>query len=446
VAYSYPAAGSARPHTPSSIGGASYSYDANGNLTGGGGRTYTWNAENLPLSVSQTSGSESYSYDADGERVKVVRGSTTTVYLEGLWEEPVGGAPKLYYSFNGQAVVLYTSSPSAFTYLHSDHLGSVSVATDGNHAVVSQQEYDPWGQVRSGGVPQTALNYTGQRLDGTLLLYYHARLYDPGLGRFVSADSIVPGAASGKGGGAATLGADSSSQLAPLTVDFHEPGFVSRLNGETAFRQQKGFFFQLSDEDKQKAGSPWGPANPQALNRYSYVLNNPMRYMDPTGHTTRCKEIGGVNFCVGGIVTNRSSHDIAVIGDIPLLDAHGKVVRDAKGNIVYQEDVKVILHPGESSLDYNMVDADFIQPYNGVSIDGHDSDEVYKLLDMQAVIVYDNPLTGGVSVYDMGLGWLIEVIQNGINADIGGWRSVDPVNIPKCALNEINDPECTHKT
>ena len=56
---------------------------------------------------------------------------------------------------------------------------------------VSQQEFDPWGKVRSGYVPQTRLNYTGQRLDDTGLLYYHARYYDPGLGRFVSPDSIV---------------------------------------------------------------------------------------------------------------------------------------------------------------------------------------------------------------------------------------------------------------
>jgi len=26
------------------------------------------------------------------------------------------------------------------------------------------------------------------------------------------------------------------------------------------------------------------PADPQSLNRYSYVLNNPLRFVDPTGH------------------------------------------------------------------------------------------------------------------------------------------------------------------
>jgi RHS repeat-associated protein len=101
--------------------------------------------------------------------------------------------------------------------------------------------------VRSGNISQTGLNYTGQRLDGTGLLYYRARYYDPKLARFVSTDSIVPGAVSGAGGGAATLGLDSSSQLTPLTVDFHEPGFVTTLSGENAFRQDKGFWFQLSD-------------------------------------------------------------------------------------------------------------------------------------------------------------------------------------------------------
>lgn len=29
------------------------------------------------------------------------------------------------------------------------------------------------------------------------------------------------------------------------------------------------------------------PANPQTLNRYSYVLNNPLKYVDPTGHEVK---------------------------------------------------------------------------------------------------------------------------------------------------------------
>jgi hypothetical protein len=97
----------------------------------------------------------------------------------------------------------------------------------------------------------------------------------------------VPGRASGQGGMAATLGQDTGSALRPLTTDFHEPGFASGLAQEDAFTQAKGFRFQLSDHDKQQGDGAkwqWGPQNPQALNRYSYVLDNPLRYTDPTGH------------------------------------------------------------------------------------------------------------------------------------------------------------------
>ena len=46
-------------------------------------------------------------------------------------------------------------------------LGSVSFATSASGSATSQQDFDAWGAVRSGGISATSLNYTGQRLDST---------------------------------------------------------------------------------------------------------------------------------------------------------------------------------------------------------------------------------------------------------------------------------------
>jgi len=178
--YNYPATGSARPHAVSSVTSATgmitYTYDLNGNMTGRGGLLTTWDYENRPLTISTSSGSESYAYDADGERVKVVACSTTTVYLGGLWEETSAGATKAYYTFGGQIVAMRNSSdPDPVSYLHGDHLGSVSVASGAGASNKGSQRFDPWGKVIAGALSQTRKNYTGQYLDTTGLLYYHAR-------------------------------------------------------------------------------------------------------------------------------------------------------------------------------------------------------------------------------------------------------------------------------
>jgi hypothetical protein len=82
-------------------------------------------------------------------------------------------------------------------------------------------------------------------------------------------------------------------RLTPLTVGFQEPAFLLQANEENREILQFGQFFQWSDEVRQKHNVPSGPANPQALNRYSYVLNNPLRYTDPTGHDGADQRSGG---------------------------------------------------------------------------------------------------------------------------------------------------------
>jgi RHS repeat-associated protein len=115
---------------------------------------------------------------------------------------------------------------SALYYLLSDHLGSTSITTDTNGALVSELRYKPWGEVRyTSGTQQTQYQYTGQYSDSYInLLWYGSRHYDPALGRFIQPDSIVPLASQGV----------------------------------------------------------------QAWDRYAYANNNPVKYTDPTGHCIGC--------------------------------------------------------------------------------------------------------------------------------------------------------------
>jgi len=102
------------------VGGSAYTYDANGNLTSGGGRSLTWSSANLPLTVTSGGVTETYRYNADDARVKKGRGTVSTSYLGGLWEEDSNGAVRKYYTLAGQAVAMreVTSTANTVTYLH----------------------------------------------------------------------------------------------------------------------------------------------------------------------------------------------------------------------------------------------------------------------------------------------------------------------------------------
>jgi RHS repeat-associated protein len=76
-----------------------------------------------------------------------------------------------------------------------DHLGSASVTTTANGTWYSELRYSAFGEMRySSGITPTDYRYTGQLEQADVnLYYYNARWYDPALGRFIQADTIIPG-------------------------------------------------------------------------------------------------------------------------------------------------------------------------------------------------------------------------------------------------------------
>lgn len=173
--YTYPAQGtnSVRPHAVQTTGNVwQYTYDTNDNLVAGGNRTYGWNTDNQPQSITGPDGvTETYGYDAEGNCVVRTRSGLTTLYVGGLLEEDLEtGTTRTLVQVAGQVVAqrTITNGVHSARYLHNDHLGSVALGTDGAQpVVVQQQQFGPWGEVRAGGITDTTLNYTGQRKDGT---------------------------------------------------------------------------------------------------------------------------------------------------------------------------------------------------------------------------------------------------------------------------------------
>ncbi|MFA5125304.1 MAG: RHS repeat-associated core domain-containing protein [Patescibacteria group bacterium] len=219
------------PHAVTSAGSYSYQYDANGNMTSGKNKTLEYDVENRIIRITQPDAVTSFMYDGDGGRVKASRTANneirTTTYIGSLFEiqaSASGQQAMVKHIFAGSTRVCSVKSvdggASTTDYYHGDHLGSSSIITDQDGQQVQYLEYAPYGTVaHNEGTDATAYKFTGKELDSTGLYFYSARYYDPEIGRFVSADTIVQ-----------------------------------------------------------------APYDPQSLNRYAYCRNNPIKYVDPSGH------------------------------------------------------------------------------------------------------------------------------------------------------------------
>jgi RHS repeat-associated protein len=207
---------------------AGTTYDANGNLTNDTFRAYVWDANGKPTSM----GSKTMTYDAFGRMVEKLDGGVFNQFVY----SPMGG---LLARMDGQAAgsvrvplpgawASYSATNVFHHYEHLDWLGNSRLSSSQSRAITSDVAYAPFGEPYA-STATSGVSFTGMRGDivgaqgnTTNGVYdFQAREYPYTQGRWLSPD----------------------------------PAGLAAVNF----------------------------ANPQTWNRYTYVANNPLFAVDPTG-------------------------------------------------------------------------------------------------------------------------------------------------------------------
>ncbi len=258
------------PHAVCEISGnknAVYSYDLNGNMTAGDGRTLTYTYFDKPDHIVKGNNITDISYGPTRSRYfrrDDINGKLTEyTYVGGLYEKvdfkddgvTVNKTEERHY-IGGFAVLTIegrdaqNAGTEKTRYLHKDHIGSVTTITDENGQIDEEFSFDAWGKRRAASLayiellhglwPSLSANqknnlttdplilasgisnkgFTGhEQMDPVGLIHMNGRVYDAELGRFIQADPFVQ-----------------------------------------------------------------SPLDLQSYNRFSYVSNNPLSYTDPSGY------------------------------------------------------------------------------------------------------------------------------------------------------------------
>ena len=298
-----------------------YVFDQAGNTkTDANGQTFIYDAENKQTLVRNASNQivGEYTYDGDGKRVKKVVAATgeTTVFV---------------YDASGKMVAEYSTvmnTTPQVSYLTSDHLGSPRINTDANGVVIARHDYEPFGEeiqrTSYGGDAVRKQFETYERDNETDLDFAEARMYNFKHGRFAAVD--------------------------PYNI-------ILEVQAET---------------DKEKAqGKLIGYiSKPQQWNRYVYVANNPLSYIDPTGELLeltgtqaekdrslqRLRELLGKDADIGTHIVNGKTYVTAkgslraAAGDV------GQVVQD-------------IINSRRTTVEFQVTNKDSVTDANGDTLD-----------------------------------------------------------------------------
>jgi len=165
---------------------------SNGNIANDGSRTFTYDAANRLKSA----GTNTYAYDPLDRLYQETAATTRRFLYTGdqlIGEYDTGGAIQVRYVPGpgvDEPLVEYTGAAVTTPIFQvQDERGSIIARTSASGLVGSVNTYDEYG--RPGTNNAGRLQYTGQvRLSGLNVYYYKARIYHPGLGRFLQTDPI----------------------------------------------------------------------------------------------------------------------------------------------------------------------------------------------------------------------------------------------------------------
>lgn len=207
-----------------------YGYDFAGNLTSAPNKTFSYDAENRIASYNggnPQNGGGKFFYDGDGRRVKKVASSGTTVFV---------------YNAMGQLIAEHTDTPplpdsGGTRYLTADSLGTPRIITGADGSVKARHDYLPFGE-------EIAYN-VGGRSDSQKYVYGTGTL-DNVRQKFTQYER------------------DSETGL-----DYAQARYYANVQG------------RFTSVDPLLASAK--AALPQSWNRYTYALNNPLKFIDPSG-------------------------------------------------------------------------------------------------------------------------------------------------------------------
>jgi RHS repeat-associated protein len=202
---------SATPHNDMMVSGTRYWFDGRGRNTRVGSewnasREVTYTPFDLPRQIDVSGGSQrwTFKYDADHHRVEKHDWWRFSVYVGDLYEQHQDwdGIRHMFFVHGPDRVVaeleVDTNGNDKFLYLHDDHLGSVDAATD-QSGTVQRFQYDVFGarspsqfrDVKKGFTFHHHDDDVTEQADNPGIIDMKGRVYDPKIGRFMTADPIA---------------------------------------------------------------------------------------------------------------------------------------------------------------------------------------------------------------------------------------------------------------